>query len=408
MVDKTNKDKQKEVLSDTIPRIQQLVPHMRDQLMALRKSSTFEQSRLLYSQTVDRLVAQGLGRRTRGTVGDRDRYWSPTRDVLKEGMRLGFVEEQKLPSARRYLDKHRERVYRLTDTGFDAATEAKFDFPAFCDRLATAIYDIHPYFRSFIDRLVSGPIGCPEVSEGEVEQSRKNGEKTEHWLELAIQRTPPRNLTAQHEEQIRQTIIATVRKRFGGTTKRLPTSKQIAEALNDAYIEASLRTQELCFGAIDLKILRTWGTQLMLVDQSRYVPSHAGQNLIWLAADVFGNGRTKLVRKTLAAHESALADAVVMAYMDQAKTANSNLQAPYLPIFRVRAQAAFQSLVTRSLIDIVIERLATGSIPQPGVQIWLHLGTTRQPNSEPVYRRGGFRRYEITMQPRLQGDNYVN
>ena len=53
--------------------------------------------------------------------------------------------------------------------------------------------------------------------------------------------------------------------------------------------------------------------------------------------------------------------------------------------------------VTRALVDLVIERLSDGAIPDIPVPVLLHLGTTRQPVSEPLYRRGGNRRYELTI-----------
>ena len=389
---------------DTIPRIQQIVPHMRDQLIGLCTGSTFEHARQRYSQTVDRLVSQGLGRRTASRVGDRERYWSPTREVLDEAMRLGFVERQQLPSSRRYVDAHRNRLYKLTELGLQAAEEAGSDIPAFCDRLATAVYNNHPYFRAFIDSLRNGPIGCPEVSEGEVEQSRRSGLGTDHWVALAIERIPRRTTAADNEARIRDAIVSVGRHRFGQTPDRIPTSKQVAEVLNDAYIEAAVRLCGLSFGAIDLKIMKTWGSQLMLLDQSRYVPAHPGQNIIWLAADVNQNGGIVLKRKTLTNHERPLAEAVIAAYRVQAGGKKTSLKAPYIPIYRVRAQAAFDCLVTRALVDLVIELLATGAIAEARVQVWLHLGTTRQPNSEPVYRRGGNRRYEITIQSRSEGD----
>ena len=149
---------------DTIPRLQQLVPHMRDQLMGLRHGSTFEHARRRYADTVGRLDSQGLGRRTASRVGERDQYWAPTRNVLDEAMRLGFVERQQLPSSRRYVDAHRHRRYTLTELGFQVAEEAETGPAAFCDRLAVAIYDNHPYFRAFIETLKDGPIGCPEVT----------------------------------------------------------------------------------------------------------------------------------------------------------------------------------------------------------------------------------------------------
>ena len=206
---------------DTIPRIQQILPHMRDQLMGLRTGSTFEHARRRYAQTVDRLVSQGLGRRTASRVGDRDRYWSPTREVLDEAMRLGFVERQQLPSSRRYVDAHRDRMHNLTELGRQAAEEAETDVPAFCDRLASAVYGSHPYFRAFIDILRILPISCPEVSEGEVEQGRRAGLGTDHWVELASERISRQTTRSRDRALIRDAIVSVVRQRFGTTPERI-------------------------------------------------------------------------------------------------------------------------------------------------------------------------------------------
>ena len=382
---------------DTIPRLQQLVPHMRDQLTGLREGSTFEHARQRYAGTVDRLDALGLGRRTASRVGDSDQYWSPTRDVLDEAMRLGFVERQQLPSSRRYVDAHRHRPHALTQLGLQTADEAETDMAKFCDRLAAAVYHNHPYFRALIDKLQDGPIGCPEVTEGEVEESRRSGENTDHWVEIASRRMS-RQTTSSDKARIREAIVAVVRHRFGQTLERSPTSKQMAEALNDAYIEAALRLRGLAIGAIDLKIMKKWGSQLRLLDESRYVPAFTGQNIIWLAADLSANGSVRIQRRTLQNHQRSVADAIVAAYRTQARAAETSLRAPYLPIYRVRAQAAFECRVTRALVDMTIERLVAGTIPDPHVQVWLHLGSTRQPDSEPIYRRGGKRRYDITIQ----------
>ena len=379
---------------------------MRDQLTGLRDGSTFEHARRRYGNTVDRLSVEGQGRRTASRVGDQDQYWAPTRDVLDEAMRLGFIERRQLPSSRRYVNAHRHREHTLTQLGLQAAEEAETDMAAFCDRLAAAVYDHHPYFRAFIDTLQNGPIGCPEVTEGEVEEARRSGKDTNHWVEMACQRTPSQT-TNDKKARIREVIVAVVRHRFGQTPERLPTSKQMAEALNDAYSEAVLRLRGLSIGAIDLKAMKKWGSQLRLLDESRYVPDFTGQNVIWLAADVSDNGVVRIQRRTLANYESSVAEAVVAAYAFQAAKEDTSLRAPYLPIFRVRAQAAFECGVTRALVNIVIERLAVGSIRDPHVQVRLHLGRTRQPDSEPVYRRGGNRRYEITIQAQTsEGDHY--
>ena len=390
------------VIRDTIPRLQQLVPHMRDQLIGLRDGATFEQARLRYSTTVDRLFTQGLGRRTASRVGDEDRYWAPTGEVLDEAMRLGFVNRQPLPSARKYLNAYRDRRYGLTDLGEQVADQAEKNIAAFSDELATAVYNAHPYFRGLIHILQESPLTCPEVTEGHVEESRRSGRHTAYWIDYAMEQLM-QGLgglsTSPQESVIRETIVSAVRRRFGQARTQKPTSKEMSETFNDAFAEAAIKHRGLSIGAINLNMLKSWGSQLRLLDQSRYVPSFEKQNVIWLAADLRGNDDFPIQRRTLDKWEWKVAEAIVAAYRSQALAAGSSLRAPYLPIYRVRADAAHHCEVTRSLVDLVIERLTAGEIPDLGIEIWLHLGTTKQPASEPVYRRGGNRRYEMTLSP---------
>src|SRR5262249_29254021 len=123
------------------------------QLLGLRGGATFEEARQRYISTVDRLVAEGLGRRTASRLNDRDAYWSPTRDVLEEAMRFGFVERQPLPSARKHIDPYRDREFRLTAAGEDVADLAEHQIARFYDRLAGAAVEAHPYMRRFISLL---------------------------------------------------------------------------------------------------------------------------------------------------------------------------------------------------------------------------------------------------------------
>ena len=388
-------------IRDTIPRLQQLVPHMRDQLVGLRNGATFEQARLRYSATVDRLFAQGLGRRTASRVGDEERYWAPTGEVLDEAMRLGFVERQPLPSARKYLNAYRGNHYRLTDLGEQAADQAEKDVAAFSDELAAAVYRAHPYFQRLTHILQERPLACPEVTEGEVEESRRSGKGTEYWIDYASEQLTRGGLsTGPQEPIIRETIVSVVRRRFGHARKKQPTSKEMSEAFNDAFAEAAIKLRGLSIGAINLNMLKSWGSQLRLLDQSRYIPGFERQNVIWLAADLCDDGVPRIQRRTLDKYEQEVSQAIVNAYRSQALVASSSLNAPYLPIYRVRAHAAYHCGVTRALVDMVIERLTAGVMPELGVEIWLHLGTTKQPVSEPVYRRGGSRRYEMTLKPR--------
>lgn len=375
---------------------------MREQLVGLRDGATFEQARQRYSATVEKLALQGVGRRTASRVGDKDAYWSPTADVLLEAIRLGFLERQQVPSARRYLDAHRDRGYALSPIGRNLADLAENDIAAFCDRLAGAIYEAHPYFRALICRLQGTSIACPEVSESEVDAASREGRGTQFWVDYVVEKLRSKVGLASgiDPNAIKQTIVTTVRRRFGSDGEAKPTGKALTQAINDAFSVAAFSIHGLPIGATEIDILKSWGSQLRVLDQSRYVPDFEGFNLIWIAADV-GRGETvSIVRRELRRYEHDVAQAIVEAYKRQAEAADTSLSVPYIPIFKVRADAAYQCQVTRSLVDLVIERLSDGAIPDIPYRVFLHLGTTRQPVSEPLYRRGGNRRYELTIQPR--------
>jgi hypothetical protein len=387
---------------DTIPRLQHVLPHMRDQLIGLREGATFEQARERYSNTVDKLSLQGLGRRTASRVGDRDAYWAPTAEVLLEAMRLGFVERTQVPSARRYLEAHRDRTYALTALGREVSALAQNDLAAFCDQLAAAIHEAHLYFRALIEKLQDSPIACPEVSEGEVEGASREGKGTNYWAAFIAEKLSHETAPGARAEigLIKETIVSIVRRRFGSDAESRPTGKALTQALNDAFAVAAVSAHGLPIGATDIDILKSWGSQLRILDQSRYVPGFEGFNLIWLAADVLPGNPTTIRRRDLRQHELRIAKAIIESYRAQAEVADTTLSAPYLPIYKVRADVAYRCRVTRALVDLVIERLSDGEIAEIGVQVRLHLGTTHQPVSEPLYRRGGSRRYELTIHPK--------
>jgi hypothetical protein len=386
---------------DTIPRLQQILPHMREQLVALKEGATFEAARQRYSATVDQLALQGVGRRTASRVGDQDAYWAPTAEVLMEAMRLGFAERQQVPSARRYVEAHRNREYALTELGREVAELAQNDIAAFCDRLAAAIYEAHPYFRALIEKLQEAPIACPEVTESEVDAARREGHGTQYWAEYVAKQLGQQSSSNVRvdADAIRQTLVSVVRRRFGTSLEEKPTGKALTQALNDAFAVATVAAHGLPIGATDIDILKSWGSQLRVLDQSRYVSGFEGFNLIWLAADIEEGSSVAIKRRELRQYELQIAKAVVEAYRKQAEDADTSLSAPYLPIFKVRADTAFRCHVTRALVDLVIERLSNGAFAEIPVQVRLHLGTTRQPTSEPLYRRGGNRRYELTIHP---------
>lgn len=423
--------------TDTIPRLPHLVAHLGDQLVGLAERPTFEDCRQRYIAVAERLEREGKGRRTASRVGDRDAYWSPTQEVLDEAMRLGFVVRRPLPSARRYVDEYRQRAFELTDDGRAATQLVRSDPTGLITLVSNRAIAKHPYLSAYLIALAHAPLICPVITQGDIADLRRSGERgiTQTLADRVakIINDGPSGPVCTGEDVGAEMQVA-ARKRFGEKPAARPTDKALSEAFNDAFAVASVRARGLRLGAIDLRVIRSWTSQWLLTDQSRYVPDFEGANVIWLAADL-GRGDSpsragdlefppevlmKLVaptssgvglpeltsaspeaavrRRGFAEHGPQVAEAVVAAYRSQAAAADSNLAAPYLPIHSVRAEAAYRCGVTRALVNIVIERLTNGEFPELDVRVHLHLaGAPQPPPSEPVYDRGGARRYSMTL-----------
>jgi len=191
--------------------------------------------------------------------------------MLIEAMRLGFVEREQVPSARRYVETHRNRAYALTPLGREMAQLAQENIASFCDRLADAIYEEHPFFRALVKKLRAAPIACPEVSESEVDAAGREGRGTQHWAEYVGGKLSRENSPGVHVDtaEIRRTIVSIVRQRFGTKPETKPTSKELVKTINGAFAVCAFAAHGLSIGATDIEMLKSWGSQLRVLDQSR-------------------------------------------------------------------------------------------------------------------------------------------
>lgn len=398
--------------TDSMPRLQHLMPHVSALLTTLSSDgATFEACRQRYAAVARDLAAAGVGRITVSRVGDADAYWSPTQEVLEEGMRLGWVEKSATPSARKYLPDYRDRVYVLTPAGREAA--AKVDDPAgFADLVTRAVLQAHASMRSLLRVLDEAPLVMPETSESQLEKARRTGRPTDWLAEWAAERinsgpTGP----AISAEAVRDEIAHWRTKRFGSKPAEAPSRKAMVDMIDDAFASIALKARRLPIGPIAFRVAAGWGSSLRLIDQSRYVPALEGTNVVWLTCDLGDpsggvlsaerrddrDETTLLVtRRGMRTYGHKTAEAIIAAYRRQAAT--DSMAAPYLPLHAVRAEATYQVRVSRALGDMAIEALAARRWPDLTVDVFLHSGAGEVPRSEPVYSRGG-RRTALSIQP---------
>ena len=380
---------------DTIPRLHRIVAHARDQLRGIAdEDATFEGCRVRYGDTQRRLAQEGRGRSTAPPPGisERDRNWAPTRDCLSELMRWGAVVDKPLPSSRPFVDRYRGETYELTELGVTLA-ELTSSGAQFVDALSQPLIVAHPYLRALLLALDEHSIRCPAISEGDVE--RRRGAGTRGWAEWAAERIGGQI----SPDDVEKEIAAHLNRRFGNPPAGRPSNKALAEATNDALTVAAFAACGLRLDATTIKTLLRWGSELLLYDQSRYVPAHPDTNVIWLAADLrLGSGGDIVpARRGIADHGDRVARAFPSAYREQAVRSSSSLAEPYIPVHQLRAQVAYDCGVTRALCDLVLSRLADGDYPELDVEVLLHIGTTGLPSSEPAFRLHGRRRLEATM-----------
>ena len=382
------------VSRDTIPRLHRIVDHTRDQLRGIAEGdSTFEDCRVRYGDTQKRLAQNGQGRVTAPPIGisARERNWAPTRDCLSELMRLGALENKPLPSSKLYVDRYRAETYQLTKLGLELA-ELAADGAKFVDALSQRLISAHPYLRSLLVALEKDSIQCPTISEGDLETTRAG---TRGWAAWASERIGGEISV----EAIEQEIDVHLTRRFGNPPAERPNNKALAETTIDALMVAAFAGREIRLDAPTIKTLLRWGSDLLLYDQSRYVPNHPDANVIWLAADL-GRGPSGGIlpsRRGITEYGDRVARVFWSAYKDQASKSRSSLATPYLPVHQLRAQVAYECGVTRALCDLVLSRLADGEYREVKTEVLLHIGMTELPTSEPAFRHHGRRRLEVTM-----------
>lgn len=377
-------------VKDTIPRLHRIVDHPGDQLVGLAEgANSFEECRRRYGRTSERLQSEGRGRATASRVSESERNWAPTRDLLQELIRWDAIEPAPMPSARRNLDAHRDRRYELTDKGRQLAELAQHDRGEFTTAVSKELLAAHPYFRALLEALAAGPVICPVPTEGDVARGRGGPRGWAEWAAGLIGEDADvamiERLAAEHLER-----------RFGARRGDRPSNKAIAETLTDAFAVAGFASHGINVDGPTIKTLQRWGTELLVFDQSRYLPRFPSTNVLWSACDLEpSSDGLRVRRRGRARFGASVAEALIDAYRELQESG----QAITVPVHRIRAQAAFKTNVMRALVDLVLADLIDGRFPELQTKVLAFIGSCELPNSEPAFRHRQRVRLEVQMVP---------
>ncbi|RKH41309.1 hypothetical protein D7Y23_33245 [Corallococcus sp. AB050B] len=350
---------------DSIPRVQHVV-YFQCVLEGVALGLPFDELRRRL-----RTVASEQARVTAARVEDAFSFWSPTAEALGELMRLGLIENRPLPSKRAAVDGHRDALYVLTPEGRELSESAGESASSFKESITPRLIERHPYLSGLCRLLGESPLLIPEYTEESLREFRQ----ADSWtLALAtdalakMQAGMP--VSGVDVEWIRSRVLEALAKRHpeGGPT---PTSKAVLDTVLDALVAIALRARGLPFDAVTFNVLMSWGRQLFIFNESRYVLGRPGRS-VWATATVElrGAGRTSVSRRGYAGFAARIADELPCAYRDIASGITAGLgdggvRHPYVEIFRVRALAAFRVSVADSLVDRVMADVADEVLPAP-------------------------------------------
>lgn len=393
-------------VKDTIPRVTH-VSYFHSVMQGIAGGLTFDELRLRVRQVSSELNRRTGGSATTARIADAYTLWSPTADAISELMRLGLVERRPVPAKRTNVDAHRETKYHLTSSGQDVFSQSGENDSAFRGALTPLLIKQHPYLSTLCAALGEEPLLIPEYTE---EELREFKQASESWTAVlgenaAVRMRQSMKRANASAEAVTAQVREALKKRFSGGAE--PSPKDILDTVLDALIVAALEARGLRYDAITFNILTSWGRQLFVFDESRYVQAMNGR-AVWSTAAIEGIGSEtpSVTRRGLSQFGGKVAEQLATSYRDiaEALTADiggSAVRFPYIGIYKVRALTAFRVGVNISLVDRVIAEIAERARQVP-FSLELQLGTANWPFSEPPFRLGSRRYYVMLIKP--EGD----
>jgi hypothetical protein len=387
------------LVRDTIPRAQHIA-YFQAVLVGVANSSTYDELRMSIRQA----AKDSGGRVTASRTADNSSYWSPVTNALSELMRLELVERRPLPSSVKTIDAHRSTTYQLTNAGKALSDRVGDNDAVFRQEITPILLKQHAYFAGLCRMLAEAPLLIPGYTEEELKHFRALGASWTDQLGAdaadRMRRAMPTAILTS--ETVIERVRNVLERRFSPEAQ--PSTKAVLDAVDDALIVAALNSRSLQFDATSFNLLTSWGAQLYLLNESRYVRGLDGR-VIWSCADISFGTEITVQRRGLTTMGDRIVDALAKAYRAIAddplnETGATGSRYPYLDIYRVRALAAYSVGVSDQLVDRVIADLVDGT-RVTAFQVEVAVGTgVWQASSETLFYIGAKRFNVILIKPK--------
>ena len=383
--------------TSAVPRLYKL-SHLEVVLGEAYRDASFERMR---QALLDFARREGDGQDGGGVISrlhNEYTYWSPTQEAISELMRLGLMVRDQLPSGRQYVDAYRARTYELTPAGKEAVQELSRNEGAarakFIDMLTVALSDAHPGFANLMEVAYQEPLIVPEYSLERISNLSNNGPLTRRLARDAISRMIehwPLTTPEPSEAALTAWLDRSLKRRFPKNRARQPSRKDILDTVNDAILGYVASARGIQLDPISFNVSMSWAGQLAVLEQSRYVQGWDGRT-VWATAQI-ADGRVN--RRGFREAGTRVVDELQSGYRALIEATSDAPVLDLLPIYRVRAQAAFATKVNLRFVDMVLRRILSGEMEAP-YQVRVALGRgTPPPKSEPVFTHDGRRFFHI-------------
>lgn len=322
-----------------------------------------------------------------------DRHWEatlarPTKhvhntvDVLKELMRLGWLERHILPSGPASAYLHADATFALTPAGMTWAEIARSDRRAAYNALVGVLIDAHPQFEGYLKAVGARP----DSSGTHLTVPLIRWDGTRHADEDAyLAALVEYAASAADSGRVgwvadRETIDAGVRGYVGRIRARLQARekpvnrKQFVNSCEEAITRVAFETAGCPLDYVSMELLRRWMRFLGIANFSYYAPGPYSLRL-WATGDVTGRGATATIsRRVGPAVRRAALEGLMRAWQERRSESGGGM---YIPIWELRAAVCWQKRISDEEFDKAIMEALNGDHPDLGFAIHLDQASLR-------------------------------
>jgi hypothetical protein len=286
-------------------------------------------------------------------------------DVLKELMRLGWVERHILPSGPSSAYAHAEVTFTTTEAGRAWSELAQQDRRTAYNALLGALIDAHPQFEGFL-RAVGGR---PDSSSTSLTIPLLRPTRSEHrtdedylaaFVDNACSAVGAGTLGWAAE---RQRIDTGVREYVGRIAARMKARKKpvsrklLAGICEEAITKVAFEATGTRLDYISMELLRRWSRTLGVATFSYYAPGPYALRL-WATASVTGRGDSVSIQRRVGPQVRREALATLASQWQESRV--DTAAGMYLPVWQLRAAVCWRQRISDDEFDRAITELLNG------------------------------------------------